>query len=157
MKQTSSALTFLMAQYRAIFKRAYVKGIAAAVLLTAGLAAGAAQANPNDLKGENWDSGDAIVTETADDTFKVKEQTIVNGITIGDSSHKLTTSGAIISTDDMTASGDLKVETGGQIQLGNKEKVNNEELVVYRHAFKSNGGDMGLYRWVTCKQLPRFK
>ena len=44
MKQTSSALTFLMAQYRAIFKRAYVKGIATAVLLTAGLAAGAAQA-----------------------------------------------------------------------------------------------------------------
>ena len=33
-----------MAQYRAIFKRAYVKGIASAVLLTAGLAAGAAQA-----------------------------------------------------------------------------------------------------------------
>ena len=44
MKQTSSALTFLMAQYRAIFKRAYVKGIATAVLLTAGLAAGQAQA-----------------------------------------------------------------------------------------------------------------
>ena len=33
-----------MAQYRAIFKRAYVKGIATAVLLTAGLAAGQAQA-----------------------------------------------------------------------------------------------------------------
>ena len=44
MKQTSSALTFLMAQYRAIFKRAYVKGIATAVLLTAGLATGQAQA-----------------------------------------------------------------------------------------------------------------
>ena len=44
MKQTSSALTFLMAQYRAIFKRAYIKGIATAVLLTAGLAAGQAQA-----------------------------------------------------------------------------------------------------------------
>ena len=44
MKQTSSALTFLMAQYRAIFKRAYIKGIASAVLLTAGLAAGQAQA-----------------------------------------------------------------------------------------------------------------
>ena len=42
MKQTSSALTFLLAQYRAIFKRAYIKGIASAVLLTAGLAAGAA-------------------------------------------------------------------------------------------------------------------
>ena len=45
MKQTSSALTFLMAQYRAIFKRAYIKGIASAVLLTAGLAAGAASSS----------------------------------------------------------------------------------------------------------------
>ena len=43
-KQTSSALTFLMAQYRAIFKRAYIKGLASAVLLTAGLAVGQAQA-----------------------------------------------------------------------------------------------------------------
>ena len=81
MKQTSSALTFLMAQYRAIFKRAYVKGIASAVLLTAGLAAGAAQADPNDLH-EGWQSGDAIVTETADDIFKVNPPTTVNSITI---------------------------------------------------------------------------
>ena len=45
MKQTSSALTFLLAQYRAIFKHAYIKGLAPAVLLTAGLAAaGSAQA-----------------------------------------------------------------------------------------------------------------
>ena len=45
MKQTQNALKFLLAQYRAIFKHAYVKGLASAVLLTAGLAAGqAAQA-----------------------------------------------------------------------------------------------------------------
>ena len=44
MKQTNNAIKFLMAQYRAIFKNAYFKGIASAVLLTAGLAAGAAQA-----------------------------------------------------------------------------------------------------------------
>ncbi len=50
MKQTSSALTFLLAQYRAIFKHAYIKGLAPAVLLTAGLAAaGSAQANSKDL------------------------------------------------------------------------------------------------------------
>ena len=34
-----------MAQYRAIFKSAYFKGLTSAVLLTAGLAAGAAQAD----------------------------------------------------------------------------------------------------------------
>ena len=45
MKQTNNAIKFLMAQYRAIFKNAYFKGIASAVLLTAGLAvAGNAQA-----------------------------------------------------------------------------------------------------------------
>ena len=44
MKQTNNAIKFLMAQYRAIFKNAYFKGIASAVLLTAGLAAGSAQA-----------------------------------------------------------------------------------------------------------------
>ena len=140
MKQTSSALTFLMAQYRAIFKRAYVKGIAAAVLLTAGLAAGAAQADPNDLH-EGWQSGDAIETKTADDTFKVTQQTIVNGITINDG-HKLTTSGSIISTADMTSSGELLIEKG-QIQLGDKKTVNGKEnQVVYNYDFTSNGGDI---------------
>ena len=44
MKQTNNAIKFLMAQYRAIFKNAYFKGMATALVLTAGLAAGAAQA-----------------------------------------------------------------------------------------------------------------
>ena len=46
MKQTNNAIKFLMAQYRAIFKNAYFKGLTSAVLLTAGLAvAGGAQAD----------------------------------------------------------------------------------------------------------------
>ena len=44
MTLSNNAIKFLQAQYRAIFKRAYVKGLATAVLLTAGLAAGQAQA-----------------------------------------------------------------------------------------------------------------
>ena len=99
MKQTSSALTFLMAQYRAIFKRAYIKGIAAAVLMTAGLAAGQAQA-ANDLS-SGWNSGDALVTSTADDIFKVSTESPVGGITIN-AGHKFTTSGSSLSTKDMT-------------------------------------------------------
>ena len=47
MKQTNNAIKFLMAQYRAIFKNAYFKGMATALVLTAGLAAGAAQAADN--------------------------------------------------------------------------------------------------------------
>ena len=44
MKQTKSALTMLLNAYRAVYKSAYFKGLASAVVLTAGLAAGAAQA-----------------------------------------------------------------------------------------------------------------
>ena len=47
MKISNNALNFLLAQYRAIFKRAYVKGLASAVIMTAGLAAGSAQAVDN--------------------------------------------------------------------------------------------------------------
>ena len=53
MKVSNNALNFLLAQYRAIFKRAYVKGLASAVLLTAGLAAGQAQAANNITDDDN--------------------------------------------------------------------------------------------------------
>ena len=43
-KLSNNALNFLLAQYRAIFKRAYVKGLASAVVLTAALTAAQAQA-----------------------------------------------------------------------------------------------------------------
>ena len=39
MKQTSNAIKFLLAQYRAIFKSAYFKGLATAAVVTVGLAA----------------------------------------------------------------------------------------------------------------------
>ncbi len=64
MKQTNNAIKFLMAQYRAIFKNAYFKGMASAVLLTAGLAvAGQAQAKDysqsdfGTITSDNWVSG----------------------------------------------------------------------------------------------------
>ena len=44
MKQTNNALKYLLAQYRAIFKNAYFKGLVPAMLVTAGLAAGQANA-----------------------------------------------------------------------------------------------------------------
>ena len=53
MKQTSNAIKFLLAQYRSIFKNAYFKGLATAVVVTAGLAAAqGAQA------ADYWYSGD---------------------------------------------------------------------------------------------------
>ncbi|MCK0526502.1 hypothetical protein, partial [Anaerobiospirillum sp. NML120449] len=44
MKLSNNAIKFLMAQYRAIYKNAYVKGLATAVILTSALAAGQAHA-----------------------------------------------------------------------------------------------------------------
>lgn len=73
MKQTNNAIKFLMAQYRAIFKNAYFKGLATAALVTAGLAVGAAQAETVYLPGsdghtitDSHASQDIIVTGTKD-------------------------------------------------------------------------------------------
>ena len=64
MKISNNALSFLLAQYRAIFKRAYVKGLASAVILTAGLAAGQAQAT---ITVDNVDqTGDSFVLPSGD-------------------------------------------------------------------------------------------
>ena len=54
MKQTNNAIKFLMAQYRAVFKSAYVSGITTAVALTSFLAAAQANAAPTELKVDNW-------------------------------------------------------------------------------------------------------
>ena len=64
-KISNNALNFLLAQYRAIFKRAYIKGIASAVILTAGLAAGQAQAADND-KWYTYDSSTGMVEHEHD-------------------------------------------------------------------------------------------
>ena len=61
-----------MAQYRAIYKNAYFKGIASAVVLTAGLAAGQAQAADGAPAHENLASGDfATNIGTADKHYDV--------------------------------------------------------------------------------------
>ena len=63
-KLSHHALSFLLAQYRAIFKRAYIKGLASAVLLTASIGTAAA-AEPasntvTDLSALNAMAGDTI-------------------------------------------------------------------------------------------------
>ena len=98
MTLSNNAIKFLQAQYRAIFKRAYIKGLATAVLLTAGLAAGQAQAY-------SLESGNILETTTANDTFE-QDNATVSGIKINPS-HSLTTSGSIISNGHMTSHGNL--------------------------------------------------
>ena len=108
MKQTSSALTFLLAQYRAIFKRAYVKGIASAVLLTAGLAAGAAQAadqsNSFASGGEiGWNNPTDVVNLASGDTVTASGDIFTNTL-IGTGAVAVNTSGSgrVIVKDSMT-------------------------------------------------------
>ena len=140
MTLSNNAIKFLQAQYRAIFKRAYVKGLATAVLLTAGLAAGQAQAVELST-GANAESD--IITQGSGDTFEVSSETTVNSITI-QTGHSLTTSGGINVTGDVTANGDLTIESGA-ILLANKETVGeNENQTIYRHDFTSTGSDLNL-------------
>ena len=105
MKQTSAALTFLMAQYRAIFKRAYIKGIASAVLLTAGLAAGAAQADDlsSQLSGSTWDKPTASLNMAANDSITASGDVFVNTLS-GTGAVTVNTSGSgrVIVKDSMT-------------------------------------------------------
>ena len=105
MKQTSAALTFLMAQYRAIFKRAYIKGIASAVLLTAGLAAGAAQADDlsSQLSGSTWDKPTASLNMAANDSITASGDVFVNTLS-GTGAVIVNTSGSgrVIVKDSMT-------------------------------------------------------
>ena len=75
MKQTNNAIKFLMAQYRAIFKNAYFKGMASAVLLTAGLAAGQAQAADTVLDATAWATLPAEVTVSGKDGSTAPEYT----------------------------------------------------------------------------------
>ena len=76
MKISNNALNFLLAQYRAIFKRAYIKGLASAVILTAGLAAGQAQAvsatDPfwTTTDDSTWSSGSSYLP-SADDKKRI--------------------------------------------------------------------------------------
>ena len=95
MKQTNNAIKFLMAQYRAIFKNAYFKGMATALVLTAGLAAGAAQAATNGyvLQNSTWKWMELKKDQIASDS-------ILAGAIAG---NKLDTLDSSITTEDQDA------------------------------------------------------
>ena len=133
MKQTSSALTFLMAQYRAIFKRAYVKGIATAVLLTAGLAAGAAQAADTDIDAQlgatATEAKDYTVSGTA--TFSGSSSKYVGTLTVTGSEAKLST--------------DSSSSNVAQLYFKNLNVTNGATLELKKGESNTNGGFQGLY------------
>ena len=131
MKISNNALNFLLAQYRAIFKRAYVKGIASAVLLTAGLAMGQAQAAAGDniLDADDFVSGAASVTAeqiiTQNSTIDLKDldankfsgsgyaRTYINSQTIDGAD-------VVISGEDdrgVVVSGNITIQNGGSLSI----------------------------------------
>ncbi|MCK0535371.1 MULTISPECIES: autotransporter outer membrane beta-barrel domain-containing protein [unclassified Anaerobiospirillum] len=66
MKLSNNAIKFLMSHYRAIYKNAWVKGLATAALLTAGLTAGQA-ANADALTDLSKPAGNVVITGTGGD------------------------------------------------------------------------------------------
>lgn len=101
MKQTSGALSLLLSAYRSVFSAAYAKGIAAAVVLTTGLAAGAAQATVTAVT--SWEDA---VTASEDD------KTITNDGTDG-SKLNIDASSAAVSVTDATGTVNLGVTESG--------------------------------------------
>ena len=119
MKQTNNALKFLLAQYRAIFKHAYIKGLASAVLLTAGLAlAGTAQAATEitadtDIPTQSG-AGAVFDGEISSGKFYLNSG--------GNYVHDLTINGGSLNSNDTTnkplmVNGTLTVNAGGELNL----------------------------------------
>ena len=129
MKQTNNAIKFLMAQYRAIFKNAYFKGMATALVLTAGLAAGAAQAADDywfSTKADAQGSPDATQW-TANGTDHISSAEFVAGaVDLGDKSSD--------ASGNLVASGD-GIATGGQIDIGRGDDDHNEIIQADKNAY----------------------
>ncbi len=149
MKISNNALNFLLAQYRAIFKRAYIKGIASAVILTAGLAAGQAQATPtaqdpiwtND--GSNWSiqsggtaitaSGSSVAGDYDNGTDADHNDGIVSGETL------------VIGASGTPINGDVTSITsgsayGGYVSLGDDKTMN--ALAEGNYLYVKSGGTL---------------
>ena len=117
-KQTSSALTFLLAQYRAVFKRAYVKGLASAVLMTAALAAGSAQAAEQNTKfTESWDKPASQVDLGNGDSVSLSKDifattvTMTGNVTVSGAAGRLVVKDTLSLTDGTLT---LSTSTDGQ-------------------------------------------
>ncbi|MCK0535092.1 MULTISPECIES: autotransporter domain-containing protein [unclassified Anaerobiospirillum] len=84
MKLSNNAIKFLMAQYRAIYKNAYFKGIASAVVLTSVMAAGQAQAASLEAATDLSTVGSEIDTLTIIGTGSATAQGTFDNISIQD-------------------------------------------------------------------------
>ena len=119
MKQSQNAITYLRSQYRAVYGRAYVKGLASAVLLSSALAPMVAQAAT--INGSTWDNatdatlngknGDTLGT-TTQDTKSFNKLSLANGANVTiDQSHSV----AVKDQLWVTAGNTVNVTSGGSV------------------------------------------
>ena len=132
MKQTNGAVTLLLSAFKSIYRNAYVKGIASAVILTAGLAAGQANAaafsggeslaEPTDIVIEESGTYDSFTIE-ADNTNGDNISSVT--ITSGDKTANYV-SGATFTADapftiesgtGLTVSADATDTSGGALKV----------------------------------------
>lgn len=115
MKQTNNAIKFLLAQYRAIFKHAYLKGLASAVMLTTALAAGStANAAISSDFGNGYDSlPDVTITENSN-TISSDTTKYAKDVTLSENS-SLSVSGSLINTGILTVGSSATLIVSGNI------------------------------------------
>ncbi len=145
MKQTNNALKFLLAQYRAIFKNAYVKGLATAVVVTAGMAVAAQPANADAITGgaASWDA--VVDTGANDATVSNTDTTLVNNKYFNDITVQST--GSIVQSSAATigVKGDFTIESGGTVTLSTATthiagyKWNTEDISTAAGTFTNKG------------------
>ena len=159
MKLTHNAVSMLLSAYRAIFQRAYTKGLATAVLLTAGLATTAQAADPI---GGNINEAKEITQSTtvnADLNVSGKGSLTVKGtsgalsganydLTLAGADNTLTLSGgASVTFDNINAAGGIiatgnsNTLTANSIALRSKLEVqDNGALTINADNFTANTG-----------------
>lgn len=120
MKQSQNAITFLKAQYSAIYGRAYVKGLASVMVLSSAVAATYAQAADITSTGETWDQATGFNTED----YKDQQPSMVNGdtynlsqgsfgdITANDADHD-------VNLNNVQLKGTLSVQSGSTANIRN--------------------------------------
>ena len=135
----------LLNAFKSIYKQAYVKGIASAVVLTAGLAAGAANADPG-----AWESSDTWPTAGQEDTLSggavtISSDTAADGGTliINNGASSLTV--AASDGDAITVSGDgaLKVQSGASTAFTVSVAANSGSATVDLGSFELLNGQSG--------------
>ncbi len=159
MKQTNNAIKFLMAQYRAIFKNAYFKGLTSAVLLTAGLAAagGAQAANFTEANLTEGLAADQTITidgaGTEPDTYKYIQissggtgydaPVAINGTINITGGNKLTAGNQNLINFIRNTSGDVYWQGNGTINLNietDGSTITNDNVAQYGLSLEASDG-----------------